>query len=52
MHAAIAMGALHEKFTLRGDLLLDGGGEGMDENFALGQYVKALGSLLEPARGG
>jgi hypothetical protein len=50
-HAAIAMGALHEKFTLRGDILLGGDDwKGWNESFALGQYVKALGSLLEPRR--
>ncbi|KAN0102094.1 hypothetical protein V8E51_012604 [Hyaloscypha variabilis] len=49
-HAAIALGSLHEKFTLHDSTMLRKGGTIEDETFALSQYVKALGSLLEPAK--
>ncbi|KAE9369801.1 hypothetical protein N431DRAFT_493541 [Stipitochalara longipes BDJ] len=49
-HAAIALGSLHEKFMLHDSTMLRKGGTSEEETFALSQYVKALGSLLEPAK--
>jgi hypothetical protein len=50
-HAAIALGSLYERFSLSDDCLSDIDGRSKDENFALQQYVKALGFLLEPMKG-
>ena len=47
-HAAIALGALHEGFTLHDNYLSGKAGE---DDFAVQQYVKSLGSLLEPTKG-
>jgi hypothetical protein len=49
-HAAIALGSLHETFTLHDSTIMRRRETIEEENFALGQYVKALGSLLEPAK--
>jgi hypothetical protein len=52
-HAIIALGALHEQFESGEQLVSElGGGNKVDSEFALRQYVKSLGHLLEPVRGG
>lgn len=48
--AAIALGFLHEKFTLHDGTLTRRRATSEDENFALSQYVKVLGTLLQPAK--
>jgi hypothetical protein len=49
-HAAIAFGALHERFTLHASSMLRRTENKDNDNFALSQYVKALGSVLQPMR--
>lgn len=48
-HADVALGALHEGFTVRDDCLMGAGSE--KDTFAVQQYVKSLGSLVAPMEG-
>ncbi|KAH6698443.1 hypothetical protein BKA61DRAFT_530626 [Leptodontidium sp. MPI-SDFR-AT-0119] len=48
-HAAVALGALHEHFELTSRSLTHHSDESRNTEFAVQQYVKALGHLVNPA---
>lgn len=48
-HASVALGALHETFELSSRPLLSSNEETTNTQFAVQQYVKALGYLVNPA---
>jgi hypothetical protein len=47
-HAAIALGSLHQKFALGESSVLRSNQDPDSDEFALEQYVKAIGSLVQP----
>ncbi|MAD81522.1 MAG: hypothetical protein CL912_01035 [Deltaproteobacteria bacterium] len=48
-HAAVALGALHEHFELNSRPLITYNTDNSNTQFAVQQYVKALGHLVNPA---
>ncbi|KAL2072021.1 hypothetical protein VTL71DRAFT_11364 [Oculimacula yallundae] len=50
-HAAVALGALHEHFETRSRLLPRSEDKSLSTDFAVQQYVKALGCLVNPTTG-
>ncbi|KAK0101749.1 hypothetical protein ONS95_006901 [Cadophora gregata] len=49
-HAAVALGALHEQFELNSRPHLSQNEQSLNTQFAVQQYVKALGYLVSPAK--
>ncbi|KAI9707845.1 MAG: hypothetical protein M1820_004451 [Bogoriella megaspora] len=47
-HAAIALGALHERFEAEDPLILRSNQDKLEGGFALQQYVAAIGKLVDP----
>ena len=47
-HAAIALGSLHQKFAFDESSVLRSNQNFKNDRFALDQYVKALGCLVQP----